>query len=145
MAAMALNLIVQELITGSAGVVYSDNGSAQSCVSNYVVQFMPVNGEQSNLPNSMRRQKLADLVKRAVSILPTIFAYKYSWEILKKMDFVKSNSRDHNLKVMEKVCKNDRIEKALLVVICNVHLLMMLQISEKDQKTSVRFVFILFL
>ena len=142
MAAMALNLIVEELITGSAGVVYSDNGSAQSCVGNYVVQFMPVNGDQSN---ENRRQKLADLVRRTVSILPTIFAYKYSWEILKKMDFVKSNSRDHNLKVMEKVCKDDRIEKALLVVICNVHLLMMLQISEKDQKTSVRFVFILFL
>ena len=44
MAAMALNLIVEELITGSAGVVYSDNGSAQSCVGNYVVQFMHVNG-----------------------------------------------------------------------------------------------------
>ena len=82
----------------------------------------------------MRRQKLADLVRRTVSTLPTIFAYKYSWEILKKMDFVKSNSRDHNLKVMEKVCKDNRIEKVLLVVICNVHLSMMLQISEKDQR-----------
>lgn len=62
MAAMALNLIVEELITGSAGVVYSDNGSAQSCVGNYVVQFMPVNGDQSN---EKRRQKLADLVRRS--------------------------------------------------------------------------------
>lgn len=59
------------------------------------------------------------------SILSAASAYRYSWEILKKIDFVMSDSTAHNLKVMKKICKDEGIEKAPLVVMCIVHPLMM--------------------
>ena len=48
--ALALALIVEEIMSGTACVVYSNDGSAQSGVGNFVVQSMFVNGIQRNLP-----------------------------------------------------------------------------------------------
>ena len=48
--AMALSLIIEELMSGSACVVYSNDGSVQSGVGNYVVQSIFVNGILRNLP-----------------------------------------------------------------------------------------------
>ena len=107
--AMALSLIVEELMSGSACVVYSNDESVQSGVGNYVVQSIFVNGIQRNLPTfgvfTEKRETSADLIKCTLAILSASPAYKYSTQdILKKIEFVMSDSTSHNLQVMEKLC-----------------------------------------
>ena len=107
--AMALHMIIEELMTGEACVVYFIDGSAQSGVGHYVVQSLSINDVQRNLPISgiftEKRETLADLVKCTIQIFSAASAYKYSTsDILKKITFVMSDSTAHNLKVMEKVC-----------------------------------------
>ena len=107
--AMALHMIIEELMTGEACVVYFIDGSAQSGVGHYVVQSLSINGVQRNLPISgiftEKRETLADLVKCTIQIFSAASAYKHSTsDILKKITFVMSDSTAHNLKVMEKVC-----------------------------------------
>ena len=117
---MALHLIVKEFMSGSACVVYSNDGSAESGVGNYVAQSMSVSGVQRNIPNfgifTEKRETLAELVKCTILIISSASAYRYSSEeIFKKIDFVMSDITAHNLKVMEKVCKDEGIEKAPLI------------------------------
>ena len=80
--AMALHMIVKQLITGETCVVYSNDGSAQSGVRNYVVQSLSINGVQRNLPTfgifTEKRETLADLVKCIIQILSAASTYKYS-------------------------------------------------------------------
>ena len=50
MEAMALSLIVEEIMSGDdVCVVYSNDGSAQSGVGNYVVQSFTINGTPRSL------------------------------------------------------------------------------------------------
>ena len=80
--AMALHMIVKQLMTGETCVVYSNDGSAQSGVRNYVVQSLSINGVQRNLPTfgifTEKRETLADLVKCIIQILSATSTYKYS-------------------------------------------------------------------
>ena len=45
--AIALSLIVEEMMTGNAVVTYSNDGSSQSGVGSYVVQSITINGKRS--------------------------------------------------------------------------------------------------
>ena len=123
---MALHMIVKQLMTGETCVVYSNDGSAQSGVRNYVVQSLSINGVQRNLPTfgifTEKRETLADLVKCTIQILSAASAYKYNTsDILKKITFVMSDSTAHNLNVMEKVCEDEGVENNPLVLLCNIH------------------------
>ena len=98
---MALHMIMEELITGEACVVYSNDGSAQSRMGNYVAQSLSINGVQRNVPTfrifTEKRKTLADLVKCTIEILLAASAYKYSTsDILKKITFVMRDSTAHN-------------------------------------------------
>ena len=129
---MALHMIVEELMTGGACVVYSNDGSAQSGMGNYVFQYLSINGVQRNLPTfgifTEKRETLADLVKCIIQIPSAALTYKYSTSnILKKITFVMSDNTAHNLKVMEKVCEDEGVENNPLVLLCNIHPPMMFQ------------------
>ena len=119
---MALHMIVEELMTGGACVVYSNDGSAQSGMGNYVVQSLSINGAQRNLRTfgifTEKRETLADLVKCIIQIPSAALTYKYSTSnILKKITFVMSDNTAHNLKVMEKVCEDEGVENNPLVLL----------------------------
>ena len=129
---MALHMVVEELMRGEACVVYSNNGPAQRGMGNYVVQSLSIYGVQRNLSTfgifTEKRETLADLVKCTIQILSAASTYKYSTsDILKKITFAMSDSTAHNLKVMEKVCEDEDVEKNPLVFLCNIHPLMMFQ------------------
>ena len=141
--AMALHMIVEELMTGEACAVYFNDSSAQSGIENSVIQSLSINGVQRNLPNfgifTEKRDTLADLVKCTIQILSTASVYKYSTsDILKKYTyrctytFVMSDSSTHNLKVMEKVCEDEGVENNPLVLLCNIHPFMMFQRKKKE-------------
>ena len=107
-------MILKELMAGEICVVYSNDGSAQSGMGNYVFQYLSINGVQRNLPTfeifTEKRETLADLVKCAIQILSAASEYKYSTlDIFKKINFVMSDSAAHNLKVMERVCEDEDI------------------------------------
>ena len=135
--AMALHMIVKELMTGETCVVHSNDGSAQSGVGNYVVQSLSINGVQRNLPTfgifTKKRETLADLVKCTIQILSAASTYKCNTSnILTKITFVMSDSAAHNLKVMEKVCEDEGVENNPIVLLCNIHPLMMFQRKKKE-------------
>ena len=137
MEAMVLSKITEDVVSGSACVVYSYDGSAQNGVVNYVVQPLSINGVQRNLPTmgvfTEKSDTLADLVKCTTQILPAASGYKYSHaDILQNIDFVMSDSTAHNLDVMQKVCDNEGIESAPISVLCNVNPLMLFQRKIKE-------------
>ena len=85
-------------------VVYSNDGSGQSGVGNYVVQSITVNGTQRNLPTfsifTETRSNLKDLTISTMDILSASTGHKYSAsDILKKIDFTMTDSSSHNLGV----------------------------------------------
>ena len=69
-------------MSGSACVVYSNDGSAHSGVGNYVVQSVFVNGVQRNLPTfgvfSEKRETLEDLIKCTSTILSAASLYNFN-------------------------------------------------------------------
>ena len=135
--AMALHMIVKQLMTGETCVVYSNDGSYQSGVRNYVVQSLSINGVQRNLPTfgifTEKRETLADLVKCTIQILSAASVYKYSTsDIIKEITFVMSDNTAHNLEVIEKVCEDEGAENNPLVILCNIHSLMMFQRKMKE-------------
>ena len=128
---MALHMVVEELMRGEACVIYSNDGPAQRGMGNYVVQSLSIYGVQRNLSTfgifTEKRETLADLVKCTIQILSAASAYKYSSSDILKITFVMSDNTAHNLKVMEKVCEDEDVEKNPLVFLCNIHPLMMFQ------------------
>ena len=90
-------------------VVYSNDGSAQSGVGNYVVQSLTINGIKRSLPTASvfteTRETLSDLIQNTLDILSASCNHKYSSkEILEKITFIMTDSTAHNIGVMEKVC-----------------------------------------
>ena len=79
---MALHMVVEELMTGEACVVYSNDGPVQRGMGNYVVQSLSIYGVQRNLSTfgifTEKRETLADLVKCIIQILSAASTYKYS-------------------------------------------------------------------
>ena len=127
---------MEELMTGEGCVVYSNDGSAQGGMGNYVVQSLSISGVQKNLLTfgifTDKRETLADLVKCTIQILSAVSAYKYSIsDILKMITFIMSDSAAHNLKVME-VCEDEGVENNPFALLCNIHPLMMFQRKIKE-------------
>ena len=92
-------------------IVYSNDGSAQSGVGNYVVQSISINGVQRTLPTlgifTESRESLAELEKTTFQILSASTGYRFSEkEIVEHIDFVMTDSTSHNLGVIEKVCED---------------------------------------
>ena len=90
-------------------VVYSNDGSAQSGVGNYVVQSLTINGIKRSLPTASvfteTRKTLSDLIQNTLDILSASCNQKYlSKEILEKITSIMTDSSAHNIGVMEKVC-----------------------------------------
>ena len=69
-------------MSGSACMVYSNDGSTQSGVGNYVVQSLFVDEIHRNLPTfrvfSEKRETLVDLIKCTTNILSAASMYKYT-------------------------------------------------------------------
>ena len=89
-------------------VVYSNDGSAQNGVGNYVVQSMTINGIKRSLPTASifteSKKSLSELVQNTLEILSAACDNQYSSkDILEKVSFVMTDSTAHNIGVMEKV------------------------------------------
>ena len=89
-------------------VVYSNDGSAQSGVGNYVVQSLTINGIKRSLPTASvfteTRETLSDLIQNTLDILSASCNHKNSSkEILEKINFIMTDSTAHNIGVIEKV------------------------------------------
>ena len=132
--AMALSLIVDEMMDeeNETAVVYANDGSGMSGVGKYIVQSLTINGKKRTLPtfgiSTETRDSLSDLMKDTVRILSISTRNKYSeQEILRKVNFVMTDSTSHNLKVIEKVCEDLSVDKVPSTLLCNVHPLMMFQ------------------
>ena len=135
---MALNCIVEEIMNGADNcVVYSNDGPSQSGVGAYVVQSFIINGTPRTLPTfgvfTESRETLSELVKFTLKILCAAFGYKYkSNELLKKVQFVMTDSTSHNLNVVEQVCEDLDVDEVPSTMLCNVHPLMLFQRKIKD-------------
>ena len=133
MEAMTLSLIVEEIMSGDdVCVVYSNDSSAQSGVGNYVVQSFTINGTPRSLPTfgiiTETRESLAELMKCTLDILSATSGHKYTTQdIIKKIDFVMTDSTSHNLNVIKTVCKDLAVEDTPAILVCNVHPLMLFQ------------------
>ena len=135
---MALNAIVEELMTeGNHATVYANDGSSRSGVGSYVVQSLTINGNQRALPTfgifTESRESLKELEITTLNILSAACLHKYSaQDILKKIDFVMTDSTSHNLEVIEQVCNEMEVENVPATLLCNIHPLMMLQGKIKE-------------
>ena len=138
MEAMALNCIVGEIMNGTDNcVVYYNDGSSQSGVGAYVVQSFIINGTPRALPTfgvfTESRETLSELVKFTLKILCAASGYKYeSNELLKKVQFVMTDSTSHNLNAVEQVCEDLDVDEVSSTMLCNVHPLMLFQRKIKD-------------
>ena len=139
MEAMALNKIVEEIMEedSSSCVVYSNDGSSQSKVGNYVVQSLTVNGVQRSLPTfgifSETRENLKDLTVATLDILSASTGHKYSpKDILSNITFTMTDSTSNNIGVADMVCDELEVENVPAQLLCNVHPLMLFQNKIKD-------------
>ena len=101
--------IISVSLDNETCVVYSNDGSAQSGVGNYVVQSLTINGIKRSLPTASvfteTRETLSDLIQNTLDILSASCNHRYSSkEILEKITFIMTDSTAHNIGVMEKVC-----------------------------------------
>ena len=139
--AMALGRIVDEIMddTSDVTVVYSNDGSARSGVGSYVVQSLTINGVHRSLPTygifTESRDSLKELELSTLKILSASSGFKYTSEdIVKKINFVMTDSTEHNMGVIDEVCSELEVEKnhVPLTLVCNVHPLMMFQDKVKS-------------
>ena len=138
--AMALNSIVEEVMNSEgSSITYANDGSAQNKVGNYIVQSITVNGIQRALPPlsivTESHESLKDLEITTLKILSAATGYKYKEDdIVKRIDFVMSDSTAHNIGVMQKVCEELSIEESDCpkTLLCNIHPLMMFQTKLKE-------------
>ena len=96
------------VLDGESCVVYSNDDSLQSGVCSYIVQSLTINGKPRTFLTfgviTESISTLAELMKTPLDILSAASGNKYSsTDIVKKIDFVMTDSSAHNLKVIEKV------------------------------------------
>ena len=144
--ALALSSIVDELMSSEGGsITYSNDGSAQNKVGNYVVQSITINGKQRVLPAlsivSESKESLKDLEITTLKILSAASGYRYEEnDILRKIDFVMTDSTAHNIGVIEKVCQELNVDEADCpkTLLCNIHPLMMFQGKIKEMFSEIQ-------
>ena len=135
---MVLSSLTEQIIfSTNATIVYANDGSAMSGVGNYVVQFITIDNKPRSLPTlgifTESKESLADLEKTTLSMLSASTGYKYSEkEILEKINFVMTDSTNHNIGVIDTVCEDLQTESKPKSIVCNVHLLMMIQRKVKN-------------
>ena len=137
---MVLAGIVTEIVsidTEKAVITYSNDGSGQNGVGNYMVQSFSINGKPRALPTlpvfTETKATLAEMEILTLEILSAASAGKYTEkEILEKIDFVMTDSTAHNLGVIEEVCKELNTGTVPDSLVCNVHPTMMFQRKIKD-------------
>ena len=92
--AMVLCSITEQMmITNNSTIVYSNDGSGMSCVGNYVVQYVTINGKQRSLPTmsifTESRESLAELEKSTMKMLSAATGYTCSGkEMFGNVNFV---------------------------------------------------------
>ena len=136
MEAMALAMIVNDIMQedSESCVVYSNDGSAQSGLGSFIVQSLTINGVQRSLPTfgifTESRESLKELELTTLEILSACSGYAYSKsDIMKKISFVMTDSTEHNIGVIEKLCEELNIDASEIpsTLLCNIHPLMMFQ------------------
>lgn len=138
MEAMALHSIAEEVMNEEdTCVVWSNDGSSQSGVGAYVVQSLIINGTPRCLPTvgvfTESRETLAELMKFTLQMLSAASGYKYQeHELLKKVNFIMTDSTSHNLQVVEKVCEDLNVVDVPSQILCNIHPLMLFQRKIKE-------------
>ena len=137
--ALVLAGIVNEVMSpdNKTIVTYSNDGSAQNGVGNYTVQSFTINGKQRALPTmpifTESRETLKELQLMTMKILSAASAYRFSEkDIVEKIDFVITDSTQHNLGVIESVCEELETESTPDSLICHVHPSMMFQSKLKS-------------
>ena len=138
--AMALNNIVEEIMSSDSGTItYSNDGSSLNKVGSYVVQSITVDGVQRALPSlsiiTESRETLKELEKTTLKILSAACGYKYTEsEILKKINFIMTDSTAHNIGVTDLLCEDFNIDETdrPQTLLCNIHPLMLFQNKLKE-------------
>ena len=95
----------------------------------YVVQSLTINGVQCAFPTlpifTESRESLKELQITTLKILFAATGHKYSGgDILKKSDFVITDSTSNNLEVIGILRKELQVDEIPNTLSCNVHLLM---------------------
>ena len=118
-------------------VTYSNDGSSQSGVGNYIVQSFSIDGKQRALPTlnifTESRASLKELQLMTYKMLAAATAWKFNEsDLVNKIDFVMTDSTAHNLGVIEDVCSVLQIENIPDSLVCHMHSMMMFQRKVKD-------------
>ena len=136
---MVLCSVVEEIMNNDTKpcMVYSNDGSGQSGVGNYVVQSLTINGVQRTLPTlsivSESKNTLKDHYMHTLKILSAASGGNYQeQQLFKKISFRMTGSTAHNLEVVKIMDKELNSKHNPPALICNVHLLMMFQNKIKD-------------
>ena len=136
---MVLCSVVEEIMNNDTKpcVVYSNDGSGQSGVGNYVVQSLTINGVQRTLPTlpivSESKNTLKDHHMHTLKILSAASGGNYQeQQLFKKISFRMTDSTAHNLEVLKIMDKELNSKHNPPALSCNVHLLMMFQNKIKD-------------
>ena len=134
MEAMALSSIVDEMMSdeNNATITYSNDGSGMSGLGKYMVQSLSINGVQRTLPSfsilTETKENLKDLEIATLKILSAASGSKYEADdILKKIDFVMTDSTSHNIGVIELVSQELGVVQSPKTLLCNVHPLLLFQ------------------
>ena len=132
--ALILAGIANEIMLPDSYVVvtYSNDGSAQSGVRNYVVQSFSINGKQRALPTlnifTKSKASLKEMQLMTFKMLAASTGWKYTEkELVEKIDFVMTDSISHNLGATEEVCAELQTDSVPDALVCHIHPIMMFQ------------------
>ena len=100
-------------------VTYSNDGSAQSGVGNYIVQSFCINGKQRALPTmpifTESKSSLKEMQLMTFQILSAATGGKYSEkDLVERIDFVITDSTAHNLGVIDQLCEDLGISEDMI-------------------------------
>ena len=112
-------------------VIYSNDGSAQSGVRNYVVKSFSINGKQRPLPTRSIFTESETSLKEMQLMTFKMLAASTGWEytekkLVEKIDFVVTDSTFHSLGVIE-VCAELQTNRVPDSLACHVQPTMMFQ------------------
>ena len=135
MEAFVLAGIVLEIMSPESiksAITISNDGSAQSGVGNYVVQSFFIYGKQRALPTlpifTESQNSLAEMQLFILRMLSAASGYRFTEkDILGRIDFVVTDSTEHNMGVIEKVCQELEVDSIPDSLVCHVHPMMMFQ------------------